>query len=267
MPLSARFASPARAWLRAIPDSFPDCLRDNDLPIDVGLARAQHAAYAAALADAGVAVEILPAAPDCPDCVYIEDVAVLLGPTTLITTPGAPSRRPEIAGVLPALVAAGPVQRMSAEAILDGGDVLRAGGTLFVGLSARTSPAGVASLRALAEPLGLSVLTVQVSAGLHLKSAVTLVAPDLLALVSGQLDHAPFVEAGMTVLLVDEPHGGNVLALEDRVLVSAASPRTGARLRARGLRTVEVDVSELHKGDGALTCLSLRQPPPGAWCA
>jgi dimethylargininase len=260
LPLSARFASPARAWLRAISDRLPDCLRDNALPIDVGLARVQHAAYAAALADAGVAVEVLPEATDCPDCVYIEDEAVLLGPTTLITTPGAPSRRAEVAGVLPVLQAAGPVQRMTAEATLDGGDVLRAGDTLFVGLTARTSREGLASLRALADPLGLTVEPVPVHAGLHLKSAVTLAAPGLLVLVRGQVDPAPFARAGLEVLQVDEPHGGNVLALADRVLVSAASPRAGALLRERGLRTVEIDVSEL-------TCLSLRQPPPGAWCA
>lgn len=267
MPLSARFASPQRAWLRAIPKRFPDCLRTNDLPIDVALARAQHAAYAAALADAGVDVQILPAAEDCPDCVYIEDVAVLLGPLTLITTPGASSRRPEVAGVRPVLQAAGPIRAMSTGAILDGGDVLRAGDTLFVGLSARTSAAGLAALREVADPLKLAVVPVPVQAGLHLKSAVTLAAPGLLVLVEEQLDPAPFARAGLEVLLVDEPHGGNVLALKDRVLVSSASPRVGARLRARGLRTVEVDVTELHKGDGALTCLSLRQPPPGAWCS
>lgn len=263
----ASFASPVRAWVRAVPDSLPACLRSNDLPIDVARARAQHAAYAAALVEAGIAVETLPAEYSCPDCVYIEDTAVLLGPVALLTVPGAPARRPELAAVAEALARALPTRTMALPATLDGGDVLRAGSTLFVGLSGRTNEAGLRALAALAEPLGLALRPVPVSAGLHLKSAVTLVDPETVVIVRDQLDPAPFVEADLRALLVTEPFGGNVLALGDRVLVSADAPRTADRLAARGLRVVSLDVSELHKGDGALTCLSLRQPPAGAWCS
>lgn len=261
-----RFASPRLAWLRAVPESMPLCLRERPEPIDVALARAQHGAYAAALADAGVELRWLPAEDSCPDCVYIEDTALLLGPVALATVPGAPSRRPEVAPVAAALAVQMSVHSMALPATLDGGDVLRAGEHLFVGLSGRTNAGGVQALRDVAEPRGLRVHPVPVTGGLHLKSAITMATPELALLVRGALDPAPFQAAGLEVLAVEEPLGGNVLGLADRVIVSSSAPGTAATLRARGLPVVSVDVSELHKGDGALTCLSLRQPPPGCWC-
>lgn len=261
------FATPARAWLREVSISLPRCLRENAEPIDVALARQQHAAYAAALAEAGVTLEHLAADDACPDCVYIEDTAVLLGPRVLLTNPGAASRRPELEPVAAALSAQMPVHRMRSPATLDGGDVLRVGEWLFVGLSGRTNPEGLQELATLAGPLGLTVLPVPVAAGLHLKSAITLASPELLVLVRGQLDPGAFEGHGLELLQVEEPLGGNVLALADRVLVSAGAPRLAENLAARGLNVVSVNVSELHKGDGALTCLSLRQPPEGRWCA
>jgi dimethylargininase len=145
--------------------------------------------------------------------------------------------------------------------------VLRVGDTLLVGLSSRTDLEGAAALRRAAEPLGLDVVTVVMEGGLHLKSNVTLVAPDLAVMLAGTPRvRAPLEARGVRVLEVDEPAGANVLAVGRVVVASSAAPRTAARLaRERDVRIV--DVSELHKGDGALTCLSLRVPPPGAWCA
>lgn len=266
MSLSS-FSSPALAWLRGVPDSYPRCLRGNNLPIDVSLARAQHRAYADALAEAGVALSWLPADELCPDSVFIEDTAVLLGPRALATAPGAAARAPEVPPVAEALARHVPLSRMAPPAALDGGDVLRAGDTLFVGLSGRTNERGVSALASVAAREGLAVRPVPLAAGLHLKSVVTLLDPGTLVLLDGALDPAPFLGAGLDLLLVGEPAGANVLALADRVLVSADAPETARRLSARGHAVVRLSLSELHKGDGALTCLSLRSPPPGRWCA
>lgn len=242
-------------------------MRTSTAPIDVALARAQHRAYAAALAEAGVALTVLPTDEGCPDAVFVEDTAVLLGPEALITVPGAPSRRPEVPAIAAALAEAMPTVTMALPATLDGGDVLRSGSTLYVGLSGRTNREGLDALAALAARHGIRVIGVPVAAGLHLKSAVTLAAEGLLVAVADTLDLAPFHTAGDGVIEVAEQSGGNVLALGSTVLVSADAPETAALLAGRGLQVRVLDVSELHKGDGALTCLSLRQPPPGAWCA
>ena len=157
---------------------------------------------------------------------------------------------------------------MAATATLDGGDVLRIGARLFVGLSSRTNAEGAAALVQVAALDGLEVVTVTVRDGLHLKSACTLASPTLLVVdprVMGASDLEPFRVAGIELLDVVEPAGANLLALGNAVIASAAAPRTAQILRERGLDVRIVNVSEFHKGDGALTCLSLRVPRAGCW--
>lgn len=270
-PTSRPFTPPARALVRGVPDSYARCLRRERVDVDPARARAQVEEYASVLAACGVVVDALATDELCPDACFVEDTAVVLDASlALLTRPGAPSRRTEVLPVGAALRAC--VTRQVAmdddpAATLDGGDVLRVGDTFLVGLSERTNRAGADALARAARPLGLTVRAVPVGAGLHLKSVVTLAAPDL-AVVTPEVDQAALRALGVRCLLVDEPAGANVLALGQVVLVSSAAPRTAARLaREPGLDVRMIDVSELHKGDGALTCLSLRVPPPGAWCA
>lgn len=261
------FCAPQRAIVRDVPDAYARCLRTEDVEIDVDRARAQHRQYVAALAAAGVEVVRVAADEAHPDACFIEDTAVILGVRALISRPGAPSRRGECGPVAAALAGLCELHTLAEPATLDGGDVLRAGSRLFVGLSSRTDAAGARALADLAAQQQLEVVTVPVAAGLHLKSAVTLVDARTLVLLDDAVDASPFTAAGLEVLRVQEPFGGNVLALGSRVLVSADAPATAALLAARGHPVWVVAVSEFHRGDGALTCLSLRQPPPGSWCA
>ncbi len=261
------FRAPLTAIVRDVPDAYLRCLRTDPGPIDIDRARAQHRGMMVALIDHGVGVRRLPADEAHPDACFIEDTAVVLGAHALITRLGAPSRRGEVGPVAADLATQRTLCSMEAPAILDGGDVLRVGPLLFVGLSSRSDLAGARVLAELAAREAIEVRTIPVAAGLHLKSAVTLVDEHTLILHEGALDPAPFLAAGLDVLRVSEPAGGNVLALGPRLLVSADAPATAALLIARGHAVTSVDVSEFHRGDGALTCLSLRIPPPGAWCA
>ena len=268
------FSAPVRAFVRTVPESYARCLRREPVVIDPSRARLQVEEYARALEACGVTVEVLATDETCPDACFLEDTAVVLDASTVfVSRPGALSRRAEVAPVEAALrrrfdgvtrleeVAGG-------GATLDGGDVLRIGAVLLVGLSERTNEAGAAALARVARTVGLEVVTLQVGEGLHLKSAMTLVAPDCVVALAGTPDLDAVRVLGARVVETDEPAGANVLALGRTVLVSAAAPRTRARLeRERGLEVRVVDVSELHKGDGALTCLSLRVPAPGGWCA
>ena len=242
-------------------------MRTGDALIDVALARQQHRAYADALESEGVLIHWIETDETCPDAVFVEDAAVLLGPEALVTVPGAPSRRPEVPPIAAALAARLRTTSMAHPATLDGGDVMRAGDVLFVGLSSRTNRLGLAALEQVAGGHGLTTVGVPLSAGLHLKSVITLAAEGVLVAVEGALDLTPFRAHGLQIHTVSEFHGGNVLALGDTVLVSAHAPQTAALLRGLNLRVVVLNLSELHAGDGALTCLSLRQPPPGRWCA
>jgi dimethylargininase len=263
------FAPPARLVARQVSARYAECVRsDPKLVIDVAAARRQHAGYVEALRALGLQVDVLPAEDDAPDACFVEDTAVVTGAHAVATRPGAESRRAEVASVARELARDRVVGTMSSPATLDGGDVLRVAGRLFVGLSSRTNRAGLDALAAFAARDGLDVVPLTVRDGLHLKSACTLASASLLVIdprVIGDEERAAFVEAGLTILAVDEPAGANVLAIGDAVLVSSAAPRTAELLRAKGLDVRVVDVGEFHKGDGALTCLSLRVPREGAW--
>ncbi len=226
-------------------------------PIDVDRARAQHAAYERALVDAGYRVERLRATGDMPDSVFIEDIALVFDEVAVIARPGAASRRAEIPAVADALRSYRAIAAIEAPGTLDGGDVLRIGRRVFVGVSSRTNAAGVTQLRDALAPYGYTVHEVPVTGCLHLKSAVTAASEELLIVNTAWLADEAF--RGFERLAVDpaEPMAANVLRLDDRLIVSASFPRTNDRLAARGFRVVPVDASELAKAEGAVTCCSL----------
>jgi len=226
-------------------------------PIDVARAGDQHAAYERALAGLGATVVRAPAAPDLPDAVFVEDTAVVLDEIAILARPGAESRRAECAGVAPLLAQYREVRELRAPATLDGGDVLAIGRTLFVGASSRTNDAGLDQLDRIVAPLGYHVVRVAFRGCLHLKSAVTALAENLVLVNPAWVEASWF--RGCDALRVDEnePHAANALRIGDGVLVAAAFPRTLERMRSRGLAVVTTECNELAKAEGAVTCCSL----------
>ncbi len=269
---SSSFAAPAKLLVRPISSRFAECLRsDANIAIDVDRARTQHRGYVEALERLGLVVESVEADDDAPDACFLEDTAVVMDARSLATMPGAPARRREVEPVTRAvrrLTHVTDVIEMQLPATLDGGDVLRVGEHLFVGLSSRTNAAGAAALELAAKGSGIRVVRLTVRDGLHLKSACTLASAGLLvydARVLGDEELACFLGIGLRVMPAPEAAGANVLALGGAVLVSLAAPKTAELLRAEGLDVHVVDVGEMHKADGALTCLSLRIPRAGCW--
>lgn len=226
-------------------------------PIDVERARAQHAAYEACLAALGCTLHRLPGAPDLPDAVFVEDCAIVLDEIAILTRPGAASRRPETAAVERALAPLRPIARIAPPATLDGGDVLRVGRTLFVGGSSRTDDAAIAQVRALVAPLGYAVVRVAVRHCLHLKSAATEVAPQTLLVNRRWLPADAFRDLDCIDVDAGEPFAANALRIGDTIVYPSAFPMTRRRLDARGLDVRPVDVAELAKAEGAVTCCSL----------
>ncbi len=259
--------TPTHAWVRLPDDAYAQCLRmEQGGAPDVERARQEHRGYVQALREAGIAVEIVPPADGLADACFVEDAAVILDhAVAVMTRPGAPSRRPEVETLVPVLAEAFELRRMTGPATLDGGDVMRAGSRLFVGRSSRTNDEGIEQLRGFARGRGLEVHALDVARGLHLKSACTVLDDRTAVVDPGALDPAVLEHAGFAVHRVEEPAGANVLAFGDRVLVSAAASSTAAWLRSTGRVVVEIALDEFHRGDGALSCLSLRRPAPGAW--
>lgn len=226
-------------------------------PIDLALARRQHQAYAQLLSDLGLRIVTLPAEDALPDAVFVEDLAIVLDEFAVMTRPGAASRRAESASVAQALSRFRELAWIREPGTLDGGDLLRVGRRLFVGASARSNAAAVEQLRELLAAHGYRVTAVPLQGCLHLKSAVTAVADDTLLIQPRWVDPAAF--AGFRLIEVDarEEHAANVLRVGDRLVHPANFPRTSARLRAAGYALHTLDVSELQKAEGAVTCCSL----------
>lgn len=227
-------------------------------PIDPGRARAQHAAYCRALEALGCEVIRLPAEPAFPDSVFVEDVALAFDEVAVATRPGAASRRGEGDAVLEVLGSFRRLLRIEAPGTLDGGDVLRIGRRVFVGASARSNAAGREQLRELLAPCGYTVEGVATRDCLHLKSAVTEVADDTVLVNPAWLaDDAAF--AGFRRIEIDpsEPHAANALRIGDALAYPDCFPKTRARLLAAGIEVHAIDVSELQKAEGAVTCCSI----------
>src|SRR5580658_6694902 len=227
-------------------------------PVDVALARAQHAAYADALAASGWILRQAPPAEDCPDSVFIEAAVVVCEALAMLARPGAPARRAEVPGVAGVIGSLGlRTAQIREPGTLDGGDVLQAGHTVYVGRGGRTNGAGIRQLRALLAPLGRTVIAVPLGNVLHLKSAVTAL-PDGTFLLLPQL-----VPAGLFpgVRPVAEEGGCHVVPLDDdRVLIAASAPRTAQLLDDIGFIPVVADISEFEKLEGCVTCLSVLLP-------
>jgi dimethylargininase len=247
------------AFTRDVDPALADCELSfvDRAPIDIALAHRQHAAYRDALASLGCEVRVLPAAPGYPDGVFVEDTALVLDELAVITRPGAASRRGEVESVAEALQEFRPLRRIEAPGTIDGGDVMRVGRTLYVGRSARSNTDAMAQLQTLAAPHGYRVEPLAIRGCLHLKSAVTCIAERTLLVQPAWIDRADL--PGFEIIEVDpaEEHAANTLRIGDAVVYPDCFPRTRERLERAGVRVVAVDVSELQKAEGAVTCCSL----------
>jgi len=248
-----------RAIVRPVSRSLAHCelsFRDRER-IDFDKATAQHRAYAAALEAAGLTIEWLPELPDQPDAVFVEDPIVVLDEIAIVGRPGAASREGEVESVAEAVARYRPLVHLPPGAHLEGGDVMRVGKTLYVGRSARTNAAAHEGLAELVQPFGYTVVTVGLTDCLHLKTGVTYAGGDCFLANPAWVDTSVLTGAEVVPLPPEEPWAANTLTIGDRVLLPAGFPRTLDLLAGRGLDVVTIDVSELQKAEGSLTCLSV----------
>ena len=232
------------------------------VPIDFACIEAQHAAYVATLRAVGLEVVELPAMPEHPDSVFVEDAAVVLGDLAILTRPGTASRADEPRHLQPTLESLGlRIAALAFPATLDGGDVLRIGRTLYVGQGTRTNADGIAQLAALATPLGFELVAVPLGPSLHLKTAVTALDDETLLVNRAGVDPSRF--RALRVIDVDqsEPFAANVLRLPRALVVNAAFRFTRRRIEAHamahGIAMHAVDIGEFGKAEAGLTCLSV----------
>ena len=245
-----------KAFTRAVSPRLAECQLTHlpRVPINPAKAAAQHAAYERALAEAGFEIVRLPELADDPDAVFVEDTALILGEHAVITRPGVASRADEVESTADGLRDHFQLHRIESGHV-DGGDVLRIGQRLYVGVSTRTDRAGIAALAELVRALGYEVVAAETGACLHLKTGATFAGDGVLIYDPATIDPRQFdcVEP----LAVMEAAAANCVRAGDRLILPAGNPRTADTLRARGFRVIEVDVSELQKAEAGVTCMSL----------
>lgn len=225
------------------------------VPIDYARAAEQHRVYCDVLRSLGCDVIELPGDPAFPDCVFVEDTAIVLDDLAVITRPGAPSRRGETAAVAEVLARFRPLAHIEAPATIDGGDVLVLDDRIYVGLSTRTNEEALAQLTWLTR---LEVIGVPMDRALHLKTAITRVGERTLLVNREWIDVAPF--AGWELIDVDssEPFGANALLVGETIVHGEAFVRTRAKLLERGFAVCSVPADELAKAEGGVTCSALQ---------
>ncbi len=248
-----------KAITRAVSSAMQECELTHMArePIDVARARLQHENYNRALRDLGVQVTELKEEAELPDSVFVEDTAIVFDELAVISLPGAPSRRPETASIATALTKYRKLASIEPPAILDGGDVLTVGKAVFVGLSSRSNAEAVRQLQHHLSHFGYQVHGLEMGKCLHLKTAVTALDEDTVLINPDWIDAAHFSAYEVIPTHTDEPFAANVVRLPGAILYGASFPKTQASLEAKGYRIHTVDMSELAKAEGAVTCCSL----------
>lgn len=218
---------------------------------------AEHAAYEAALRSAGATVVRAPAEPELPDAVFVEDTAIALDEVAVMTRPGAATRRREVESMASTLAAYKPIARIQPPATIDGGDVLRVGRRIYVGLSSRTNPEAIAQLGTLLAQWDYEVVPVPFHGCLHLKSAVTQVGMRQLLMNDRYVQAASFRDMDILTVAPAEPDGANALLIGESVIYPAHHTATRERLVRAGVRVIPVPAGEIAKAEGGVTCCSI----------
>ncbi len=247
------------AITREVSRSIVNCELTNlaRTPIDVNRARAQHTQYEAALKQLGLAVLSLPEEPALADSVFVEDTALVLDECAVILRPGAESRRPEVESIAKVLAPYRKLFRIGAPARVDGGDILRVGKQIYIGLSTRSDTNAIEQLQDFLQPYGYKIYAVTVTGCLHLKSAVTQAAEDTLLINPAWVDKKNFDRVKFIEVEPSEVYAANAVMIGDTIIYPTSFPKTQKRLEAAGIKMVTVDADELAKAEGAATCCSL----------
>ena len=220
---------------------------------------AEHAAYVAALAAAGLSVTQLDPLEQFPDAMFVEDPALVFPGLAVLLNPGAQSRAGEVAALRPDLENRFERVEAIASGHADGGDVLVMPGRAFIGLSARTDPVGAEALARILESIGLASTIAAPPAGvLHLKTACSLIDAETVLATGAIARSGLFANYRVIEVPEGDEAGANVLRLNDQVLMGSAFPRIADRIECHGVPPVLISTAAIALIDAGLTCMSLR---------
>lgn len=251
----------SRAIVRKPADSITKGLRAIDTgPPDLARMTAAHDAYVATLRETGAEVIELPALPQYPDSVFVEDTALCLTQGAILMRAGAASREGEVAEMAPALAKVyTDVREIKGPGTIEGGDILVTAREILVGLSDRTDQAGVDELAELVNDWGYTVRTITIPEGvLHFKTDCSLLDVDTILSTQRLAASGCFADYNVIYTAPNEEAAANAIRFNQFVIMAAGFPNTAQRLRDSGYEVREIDNTDCAKLDGGMSCLSLR---------
>jgi dimethylargininase len=226
-------------------------------PINYELATLQHENYRAFLESCGVKVIRLEENISLPDSCFIEDTVIVLDEVAIICSMGAATRRSEVPVIEKELSKYRDLAHIQLPAMIEGGDVLKVERDLFVGLSSRTNSKGIDELIRLLKPLGYRVHPVEVKESLHLKTACTAINNDTLLVNPNWVELKPFDKFNLIFTPEDEPWSANILRVGKTICLQAGFPKALELVQKFDAVIEVLDISEFHKAEAGLTCLSI----------
>ncbi|OHA52162.1 MAG: hypothetical protein A3A97_04605 [Candidatus Terrybacteria bacterium RIFCSPLOWO2_01_FULL_40_23] len=236
-------------------------LRMKDLGVvDSVSATRQHANYCKQLSRFGFSLLTLPSDTRYPDSVFVEDPAVIIEDTLIITRLRRKERIGEEERIKTILLPFfDKVSSITAPGFIEGGDVLIAKQHLYVGLSKRTNIEGANQLAEIARNLfGYPTTIFKIPESyLHLKGEATYHPSSDTITVSEEIaDHFRDSSSRLIVTPSNERFGANCISSKNAILIHKGRVKTKKLLRDLGFDVLEIDLSEFEKVDGAMTCLS-----------
>ena len=227
-------------------------------PPDYNLILSQHREYVNTLKKLGLDVVILDPLSGHPDAYFVEDTAVIFPEMGVITNPGAQSRKGEEDGIELIMMRFRDTDRIKPPGTLDGGDIIQADKHFFIGLSERTNQEGADQLISFLDRFGYTAETIEVGDGLHLKSGANYLGDGKILLIPTFTNVPGFSDYEKFIVREEEEYAANSLVINGSILMPAGFPHTKDLLSELGMPLITLDVSEVRKMDGGLTCMSLR---------
>lgn len=240
----------------------PDCPTRERVVAELG-------GFQKALARHGI--EVLQPEPldGVPDQLMTRDIGVVIGDTFVVTQMARASRKAEWLGLLPILDRLGSqrVIKVPDNVVLEGGDVIVDNGRIFVGLSQRTGPDGVAYLASQFPQFEVIPVPLKKLADgenvLHLDcSFVPVGQHSALIYADGLAEMPAAIAENYDLIVVTKTEQAilatNVLSISPtQVIARPQACRVNAEMRQRGLEVIELPFDDPPKTGGSFRCCSL----------
>ncbi|MFG6147307.1 dimethylarginine dimethylaminohydrolase family protein [Halobacillus sp. B23F22_1] len=231
--------------------------------IDIDLAVKQHTHFVKVLQSHNIQVDYLPTSPQLNEQVFTRDIGFCIGDQMFVSSLASDVRQEEVKPLLDFLEREDVTFTRLFGPSIEGGDVIINHGTIYVGISDRTSMAAVEHLQKALPEYEVIPLKLRDDI-LHLDCAFNIV-NEHTALI-----HSPAFEQQDVQLLketfhcieVDEKEqfqmGTNVLSIGEQLVISLPqNPNVNQQLKDAGFIVVEVDLSEIIKSGGSFRCCTL----------